>query len=534
VIPTLYNIQSFRHGLGRLGLICLLLTALALPGCGGGDGDTQPARETTDELVIALQSDGATLDPHKAVRASSIRLGENIYSTLMRYTPEYGRVQPDLLESYNANEQFTQWTLVLLPELRFHSGRAMIADDVVYSLNRLQEIRGGQAAALVHLESIEAVDGRTVKLTFSKPMAPLMTYLAHPMYAIVDQRVVERHDGNIDNVDAGSGPFKLVEWQRDQHVILEKYENYHMDRFPLLERIVYKPIPDEAARSVALSTGEVDLILDVPIQEIENLEEQAGVNVASVPGTFWEYLGMNCEAAPFDDVRVRQAVAWAIDRAALNKVIKNERAVVLDGGHLPPHHWAHAELKTYPQPNVAKAKQLLAEAGYPDGVDVTLIAGSDFAYQVRAGEVLKQMLAPAGFRVELQQLESTQFFARLNESEFQMTVVGWVGFVDPDQWVWNIFRTGGVFNQQQYANEQVDALMLDGRAVRDREKRKPIYAELLKIIAEEAPMAFLYCNDQTSAMRDDVNGFVVHPTGSTIFLRETFIGEPPGPAADGE
>lgn len=505
-----------------------LWPALVLAGCSGegGTGSTGAGADAGEgrpaTLTIALQAEGMTLDPHAATDAGSMRLIENMHASLMRYAEDYPDVEKDLLADYEVGEDLKTFTLTLREGLRFHSGRPVRASDVAYSLNRINE-KGVRNEALRGLDAIEVVDERTAVLRFDAPMAPLMTYLAHPMWAIVDREVVEANDGRLDRADAGCGPFTLVEWAKDRRCVLERFEGYHVEGLPKVGRLVYRPIPDESARTIALSTGEVDLVLDVPVQSIASLEGEAGVSATSSPGTFWEYLGFNCDEPPFDDARVRRAAAWAVDRGALARAIKRGRATPLRGGHVPPHHWAHADFEAYPEPRPEKARALLEAAGLGEGVEAELIVTSAAPYQVAAAEAVKQMLREVGFDITLRRLEPTLFFQRLNKRRFQMTLVGWVGFVDPDQWLYPIYHSSGAYNQQGYADAGVDALLEEGRATADRDARRSIYRRAQQRIAADAPTVFLYVNEQVSAYGDHVEGFDVHPTGATISLRETSI-----------
>ena len=512
----------------------LVVLALALGGAGaaGCSDDDSPGPAGTPapgDLRVALQSDGKTLDPHRATDAASMRLIENMYSTLMRYTPVYGELAGDLAERYEASADHLTYTFHLRPGVRFHgSGREVTAQDVRYSIERIRanEVRAEHFAAV---ERVEVRDARTLVLHLSRPSAPLLTHLAYPMNAVVDREVVEANGGSLDAADGGSGPFRLVEWRMDEHLILERSPYAPPAAFgeggvgEPVRRIVYLPMPDQTARSTAVRNREVELVLDVAPKDLMVIRRAAGMNVGTVPGTFWEYVGMNTRRPPFDDVRVRQAVAWAVDREAINRVVNFGRSTVLDGGHIPPGHWAYADLHLYPRQNLARARQLLSEAGHADGLSVVLKVGSAFPTQVAAAQMVKQQLREIGVRIEIVAQESSVFFDALGRGDFDMTVCGWVGFVDPDEWTYNLFHTGAKWNQQGYASPAVDALLERGRATFDRDERRSIYRDAQRQIATDAPMVFLYVTDQTSAWPDGVENVVVHPTATTIFLPDVTL-----------
>jgi peptide/nickel transport system substrate-binding protein len=390
-----------------------------------------------------------------------------------------------------------------------------------------------RAAHFAAVDRIEAADLHTLIIRLKEPFAPLLTYLAHPMNAIVDRNVIDENGGRLDRADAGSGPFKLVEWRKDQHLIVERHTDYDDAQRPSLARVVFLPMSDATARTTALRNGEIDLILDVTPKDARVLEKSPGLRVPSVPGTFWQYVGLNTSRKPLGDVRVRQAIAWAIDRQALNQVVNLGRATILDGGHIPPGHWAYGDLHLYPQRDLAKARTLLAEAGVGDGFKVVCKVGSAFPYQVAAGQMVKQQLREVGIEVQLLAQESSVFFDALGKKDFDLTVCGWVGFVDPDEWTYELFHSKGMYNQQAYANPAVDALLEQGRGALDRNERHRIYRDAQEIIAREAPMIFLYANNQTSAYQPDLNGFVVQPTASTLSLRDASVPSGDAQAAPG-
>lgn len=266
------------------------------------------------------------------------------------------------------------------------------------------------------------------------------------------------------------------------------------------------------------------MIIDAVDQETAVLDGADGVVLESVPGTFWEYVGMNCQSEYLQDSRVRQAIAYAIDRDAINTAVKMGNATVLPEADIPSTHEYYGGDEIYTERDVDKARELLSEAGYQDG-DITLkiTAGSDWQYQVDAAQMVKQQLEEIGINSEISALESGVYFDGLNSGDFDLTVCGWSGFVDADEYLYDLFTTDGAYNQQKYSNPEVDQLLEEGRTTLDETARKEIYKEAQKIIAEDAPMAFLYMNSFTVAMRDNVKGYTVHPTAATIFMKNVYF-----------
>ncbi len=521
--------------LTRLALItCMALVMLWA--CGEGERPTTPTTDTDEpaadatpqrggELIVAVIDDASRLDPHGVTDAAAMRMIENIHATLLRYGDRYGDFEPDLAESVDISDDQLTYTITLRQGIGFHSGRPITSEDVVYSLKRIagQNVRS-QHFAMV--DSYQTPDERTIRIELTQPNAAFTSYLAHPMNAVVDPEVVEANGGSLDQADGGAGPFKLVDWKRDQQLTLERFADYHLPDRPYVDRLIYRPISDETARTTALRTGEIHLIHEVAPKDLQILQQADGVVVESVDGTFWEYVGLNCARPPFDRAEVRQAVAWAVDRAVINELVKFGQATVLDGGHIPPNHWAYADLHLFGEQDPAEARSLMQRSGVQTPIEAELLVDSSVTYQARAAEVVKQQLAEVGLEITVRGLESSVFFDRLGKGEFQMTLVGWMGFVDPDQWTWNLFHSQGKYNQQQYANDTVDQLLDQGRSVLDRQQRIDIYRKAQRTIALDAPMVFLYVNPQTSAWRQSLHGYQPHPTATTIGLRDAWLDEP--------
>ncbi|WP_041073281.1 ABC transporter substrate-binding protein [Bacillus sp. OxB-1] len=523
----------------KLASILGLVFLVVLAGCSGSKETSPPQDENVKngvegepksmgepiaggELTIVDLNDAQGLDPHSETNAQSMHYIENMYNTLFKYKEgTYGEIEGDLVEDYEISEDGKLYTLKLHKGVKFHNGEDLTSDDVKYSIERIVEqlVRAPQFEAV---ESIEMPDEYTVVIHLEKPVAPFLTFLAYPMNAIVNKTVVEENGGSLDNADAGSGPFKLVHWKKDQEMVLERFEDYFKEGFPYLDKVVWKSVPDETSRTTAIRNKEIDIILQLSPKDIQLLSKADGLTVEPVTGTYWEYIGLNVAEGPLKEKEVRQAIATAIDREAMNATVKFGQATILTGGPIPPGHWAYGELDAYPKQDIEKAKSLLKEAGYENGFDITLKVGQNKA-QVDAAQVVKQQLQPLGINVEILQQEDSIFFDALGKKDFEMSIVGWVGFVDPDEFLYNIFHTDEVWNQQGYSNPEVDQLLEEGRATADQAERFEIYKEAQSIIVDEAPMVFLYANQHASAIRDGVNGFDVNPAVTTKSLESTWI-----------
>ncbi|MCP3031599.1 ABC transporter substrate-binding protein [Halobacillus sp. A1] len=514
----------------------LVLFVLILAGCtdptetteesGGNDGGEEAAssEDGGGTLTITDLSDAQSLDPHVVTDAASMRYIENMYNTLFRYTEgSYGEVEGELVDEHEISDDGLTYTLTLHEGVKFHNGDDLTSEDVKYSIERIieNEVRSAQFDAL---ESIETPSDTEVVMTLNEPVAPLLTFLAYPMNAIVNETIVEENDGDLSNADAGSGAFQLENWSMDQEMVLTKFDDYFKEGKPYLDEVVWRSIPDETSRTTAIRNGEVDILMQAEPKDISMLEDAEGVDVEMIDGSYWEYLGMNTEDGPLAEQEVRQAVAWAIDRSAINDSVKFGEATPLLSGPVPPNHWAHLDEEIYPEPDLDQARELLEEAGYGDGLDIELIVGTN-QFQIDAAQVIKQQLSEVDINVEVLSQEDSVFFDALGSGDFEMTVVGWVGFVDPDEFLYNIFHTDGMYNQQNYSNSEVDELLEQGRSEQDQEQRKELYDEAQRLIAEDAPMAFLYVNPQITAMRDNVQDFDVNPTVTTKSLEDTKIEE---------
>jgi len=495
-----------RHGLSA----ALVLLAALLPAC-----DDAPATTPPDTLVIAMNADTEGLDPHKVEGAQSYRILENAHRTLLRYGAGLGTFEPDIATDIEISEDGRTVTLRLDPAAQFGPDNPITADDVVWSLQRIND-EGTRGSHLGPVESIGAAGPHTVVLRLAEPYAPLPSYLAHPMNAVLDRGAFEAAGGDFMVSDFGAGPYRVKGWRVGSELLLERREGYNGPTPAQTPRLAYRPIADDTAKSTAVRRGEVHLVHEVSPKHTVLLEEAEGIEVASVPGTWWDYLGLNTRQPPLDDPRVRRAIALAIDRQDIVDAVFFGRATPLTAANLPPTHWAALPEPVYSHhADLDAARALLAQAGLAGGFGLTLRFTTGYRDQAQAATMIKQQLRPLGIDVELQAMDFSALVSRLNSGAFEAVLIGWAAQVDPDEYLYDLFHSDGPFNQQGFDDAEVDRLLETGRTTFDRDARRRAYHAAQRRIAELAPMVFLYVRPQLTAVRDTVTGYDVHPTGTT-------------------
>src|SRR5215211_3010351 len=328
-------------------------------------------------LRVATSTDPVGLDPMISSAYSTALITEHVYGSLMQYDKELNEVQPDLAESVEISEDKLLYTFKLREGVKWHDGQPFTADDVKFSMERQKNPDTGSPNAYMYSEVAEvaAVDPATVTVKFNKVQGPFLAFMASPWASMVPKHVVEEK-GDLQTTMVGTGPFKFVSYEPGNSVKLEKNPDYYVPGQPVVDALEIQFISDATSRLNAVLTKQVDLSQEMAAKDYRQLEGAPGVQaIALESGSCnWAYIGMNCTRPPFDNPKVRQAVAYAKNRKAIADNVFFGLAIPLTGGIVPRWSWAYAQdLQLYSdQPDVAKAKALLAEAGYADGFDTTI------------------------------------------------------------------------------------------------------------------------------------------------------------------
>ncbi len=474
-------------------------------------------------LRVGTNQDAVGFDPHTTNATASFRILENVYSSLLRFKPNL-EIEGDLAESYRAIDA-TTWEFKLRRNVKFHSGKPLTSADVKYSLERIKDpaTKSSRRSQLEPIVAIETPDDYTVIIKTSKPFAPLLAVLADRTNAIVNKDFIEANGGKLDNVADGTGPFKLKEWVPNTRTVLEKNPDYFIPGQPLLDQVIYQPIPDDTARSTAVRTGSVDFIEYAPAKDLEMLRNDPNITITGEGNNNVRFLAFNVKVKPFDDPRVRRAIAWAVDREAVLQAAVSGAGTPLNAGPFLPSFWPGLKEPVYTR-DLEKAKQLLAEAGYPNGFTAKLKNTPTYSFLGNAGIAVQEQLKEVGINLEIESLEWSVFLKDyLTDRNFEAVVSGYSGFADPHIPIDGTYVTDRQNNFMNYSNPKLDELVAQGAQETDLAKRAEIYREIQKILLEDSPMVFLYAANEYEAMQSYVKGYVHYLNGSHVSFRQVWL-----------
>ncbi|MBW6464053.1 MAG: glutathione ABC transporter substrate-binding protein [Firmicutes bacterium] len=510
-------------------LVLVFVIGFVVGGCG-------PAEDVVDEpdngeviaegqdLVIAIGAEPESLDPLTMNSAPAATVAEHMVDNLV-YLAVDGSLEPSLAESWEPTEDGQAWVLNLRQGVTFHDGEPMNAEAVKYNLDRFMakgDFEGGQAAIYAFLLSeiteVEVVDEYTVMLHLAQEFAPIISHLSHTFIGIHSPASLEALDAG-ENVTApvGTGPFKYVSWDRGEQIVMEKYEDYWGD-VPQLDTVTFKFVPEASSRVIMLETGEAHAIMAVPPTDIERLNAVDGIDVVFENSVRVIYMGFNLEDEKFQDVRVRQALNHAIDKEAIIATIF-QGVGEPSSAPIVPAVFGYNQVGPY-QYDPDLARELLAEAGYADGMDIELFHPTGrYSQDATVTEAVQAMFAEVGVNASLTTYEWGTYLDTVitppDQAEHDIYMLGWgTVTLDADYGLYALFHSTQWpprNNVSYYANSDVDALLDEARVTPDRGVREGLYAEVIEIIWNDAPWIFLHNEGQVNAVRSNVIGLIHHP-----------------------
>jgi len=483
-------------------------------------GCSRPPDPNTVTMVI--ESSPANLDPRVGTDAQSERIDELIFDALLRRDDHFN-VVPGLAEKWEMPDPLT-YVFHLRYGVRFHDGRALTSADVKWTFDSLLNgtIRSAKASSYKNVASIDAPDDSTVVFHLKAPYVSFPWNVSEGAIGILPAgsgSEASRHP-------IGTGPFRFVSQEQDKDVLLERNPDYHGAK-PKIARVRFTVVPDATTRILELRKGSADVALNAfTADAVETIRRQGELKVQQTKGTIYAYIGMNLRDPILREVRVRQALAYAIDRESLAKYLWRDE-VRLANSILPPQHWAYSTNGTQYPFDPAKARRLLDQAGYKparNGIRFHLVMKTSTEESTRLfAAVLQQQLRDVGIALDLRSFEAATFLSDIAKGEFQIFSLRWIGGnEDPDifDFVFNSAKTPPKgSNRGFYRNPQVDALIAQGVAEADQAKRKRIYAELQKIVAEDLPYINLWYYDNVLVHSKRLGDVELSPSGNYNFLK---------------
>ena len=518
-------------------LLVLVIGSLALlfmAGCKRAEEDGVADEKTGGVLVFARSGDSVSLDAARETDGETFYATHQIFDTLVEFKTGTTEVVPALATHWNVSDDSLTYTFHLREGVKFHDGTPLNAEAVVFSLERqLKEDHPyysygpwkywGYMDMSSIVESITAVDDLTVEFQLQKVEAPFIANLAMSFAVIVSPTAYMADPEGFASNPVGTGPFKFVSWTKDSDIVLERNQDYWEEVY--LDRLILKVIPDATARWLALQKGEVDIIDFPATDDLPAMEVDPNIQLIQQPGMNVGYLAMNVEKEPYDDKRVRQAMNYAIDREEIIEAVYGNVGQVAKNP-IPPIMWSYNDsIQAYPY-DVEKARELLADAGYPEGFKTEIwampVARPYNPDARKIAEIMQAQLAKVNVEVEIISYEWGTYLDKTDMGEHQAAMLGWTGDNgDPDNFLFVLLSIPAAEvpagNIAFWKNEEFNDLIVEAKETTDVSRRTELYMNAQEVFHEEVPWVTIAHSIVTVPASNAVKNFKISPTGTRVF-----------------
>jgi peptide/nickel transport system substrate-binding protein len=494
-----------------------LLGALLAACGGGGSGSSStassgsPAAGTQKRggtLKAALTGEPDSLDPAKSQIYTGAQVYDNVFSKLVDLD-ENQKVYGVLATKWEQPDAKT-WVFTLRDGVTFHNGEPFGAKDVKYTFERIlaKDTASGYAPLYEVIDAIEVNSPAKVTFRLKTTFGPFLTNLANNG-EIVNRKAIEQ--GNAARKPIGTGPFKLVKWTQGQGATLERNPTYFVKGQPFLDGVEFRFLPVDQSRIDALRSGELDWVDAVPLQQLSTLSKDPTFTYVSSPvAGIPDFLAMNMKKAPFDKPEVRQAIAHAVDRDEI-RTIAYFGAGESGGEEVPSKSPWYGGTNPYGKPDVAKAKQLLQQAGATN-LQIEYLGLPQYPELLKTGEVVREQLKKVGIDMRIKQVDVSVWFDRFSKGDYQITSAYQERTIDPDNFYSLVLKSGGSINTTGYASPEADRLIAQAARETDQAKRKQLYIKLRELIWKDVPLLFVHYETLNYLMRKAVQGSTINPT----------------------
>lgn len=502
----------------RLSLfLTALLTMAVLGGC-GADSTGESSQENSSKesvvqseavyggsVVVGIQQDIDSLDPHKATAAGTKEILFNIFEGLVK-PDENGNLICAVASDYSISDDGLVYTFTLRDNVKFHNGNTVTGEDVKYSLERAAGLLDGTPliSTLQTIQSVDILDDKTVQVTVGAANTELI-------YSFV-AAIIPAGSGEDTAADpVGTGPFSFVSYTPQEGIVVKKNADYWQEGLPYLDEVEFKITGSADTALLELQGGSIDIYAYLTDSQANTLKDT--LQVVSSPSNVVQALFLNNAEKPLDDVRVRQAICYALDKDMINEFVAGGSGTPVSSAMLPTLKDYYVDLNDMygTTANIDKAKELLADAGYPDGFDLTIAIPSNYEFHMQTGEVVAEQLKEVGINVTIDAMEwSTWLDQVYNGGQYQATISGITSDLTPG-YLLNRFQTDSKKNFINFASADYDALYQKIQDTLDVEQKKEYYKQLQQILCEDAGSAFLQVPANTTAIAKDLTGYKFYP-----------------------
>jgi peptide/nickel transport system substrate-binding protein len=468
-----------------------------------------PAPQRGGTVVAATIDKPVNMDPAFAELYSSMQVYQNIFSKLV-YTDANFEIIPGLAKAWTQVDPVT-WEFDLVDNAVFHNGEPFTSADVAFTFERLfdPEVGAPNAVFFGAVDQVETDGDYKVRITLKHPWGSFLADLAAAL-EVVNEKAISSMDPRLEPV--GTGPYRFVEWVKDDHITLDRWDQYFAPERPYLDRVIFKAIADDTVRLTGLQTGELQWVMQIPLQMVPEMMESGG-DIKSTLGAPYlpDMIYLNSSKPPFDDKRVRQAIAWSVNRDEIVKVAFFGQAIAATEA-INPDNPLYSGVNIWADgPDYDRAKALLAEAGM-ENLTFSFDGQPQVPTQVKSAQVLQQQLERAGITMNIQNYESGEWITRLLSKEYEATISYWSATLDPAHFYRPGFHSQSPWNISGYGTPEMDAAIDAFTDEVDPEKRKEAYAAMVTLAQEEAPIITIDNQLQQYWVAANVYGMVPLPS----------------------
>lgn len=509
----------------RLCLLVLLIS-IALWGCSGGKkeenngntptGDNMSSQNSTQgseeptyggSIVVGITQDLDSLDPHKATAAGTREVLFNIFEGLVK-PDENGNLVPAVASDYEISEDGLKYTFILREGVKFHNGELVTVDDIEYSIKRCAGLLDEtdptvrSISALSIISEVNIVDESTVEIILSEPNTELIGYMT---FAIIP----EDYDKQ-DTAPVGTGPFKFVSYKSFESFVMEANEDYYISGVPYLDQVTFKISSDTNAALLELLAGSIDIFPYLTESQAAQLSELYNIEVGST--NVVQALFLNNKVAPFDDVRVRQALCYAIDRQQILDMVSGGHGTIIGSNMIPnfKKYFASELVDAYSY-NIEKAKELLADAGYPNGFEFTITVPSNYVIHVDTAQVIVEQLKLIGVTANIQLVEWSSWLSDVYvDRQYEATIIGLDSDLAPGDILYR-YNSDASKNFVNYKNEEFDKVYDLAVSTIDDQKKVEYYKQLQAILSQDAASVYLQDPALLVAVNKKLGGYTFYP-----------------------